>query len=120
MLHSVQKIFCYLHHLFSAPCICDPNQITVDRGQVNQQQYYNGQQAQITCTVSGAQLFLTTVDTSAMLINNQNAYDLGTAPTCTNGVWQTETVFKCRGLLLVCNVCLNLVHRDGEKSLLPN
>src|SRR5271170_2535020 len=104
MLHSVQKIFCYLHHLFSAPCICDPNQITVDRGQVNQQQYYNGQQAQITCTVSGAQLFLTTVNTSAMLINNQNAYDLGTAPSCTNGVWQTETVFKCRGLLLVYNV----------------
>ena len=101
MLHSVQKIFCYLNRFFSAPCNCNLSEITVDRGQVNQQQCYNGQQAQITCTVSGAQLFLTTVNISAMLINNENAYDLGAPPTCTNGVWKTETVFKCRGLLLL-------------------
>src|SRR5271166_1100138 len=92
-----REVFSYRNNLFSAPSNCDPNQITVDRGQVNQQQYCNGQQAQITCNDTNAQLFLTTVDTTAVLLNNQNAYDFGTAPTCTNGVWQGNTVFKCRG-----------------------
>ena len=84
-------------HQISAPCVCNPAQITVDRGTVAEAACLNGQTAQITCNVAGAKLFQTTVDSTARFLNNQNAYDFGTAPTCNNGVWQTQTVFKCRG-----------------------
>ena len=103
---SLENIYLCQSH-FSSACngnlqlACNANQITVDRGQMKQQLYCNGQQAQIICNNPNAQLFLTTVNTANRLLNNQHAYDLGTAPTCTNGAWQTETVFKCRGLLLI-------------------
>lgn len=85
-------------HLYTVtPCVCSPTLITVTRGQVDQQTCQNGQQAVITCNTAGAKLFLNQVDTAAQLANNQDAYVLGTAPTCINGVWMTETSFICAG-----------------------
>src|SRR5271167_4538803 len=89
---------------FVAACICDTAQITVDRGTVAAAACLNGQTAQITCNVAGAKLFQTTVDSTARFLSNQNAYDYGTAPTCNNGVWETQTVFKCRGTYNIRNV----------------